>query len=108
VRFVPVLYDANGYEVYEGGLTRSDIVAAIQAAALAGEFATAQEIADRHGWTGICLNCALKSAVRVYYDRMQAARRVCMTCFHDLDDPDPDSFTGVMLYTHGLMRRDVQ
>lgn len=103
---MPLLYDANGDEIFEGGVTRNDIVAAIQAAALAGEFNTAQEIADRHGWKGICLCCAIKNATEAHYDRDAIIRGVCVTCFHDLN-PSPN-FADVRSYMYGLIKRDVQ
>jgi hypothetical protein len=108
--FVP-LYDANGKPIYSGGVTHDDIVAAIQAAALADEFSTAEEIADRHDMKGICLCCALKGATTAHYDRDNIIRRVCITCFHKLNDgvgQTSANFSSMKMYTHGLVKRDVQ
>lgn len=100
-----LLYDANGREIRDGVL-QDDIVAAIQAAAIADEFGTAEEIADRHGMKGICLCCALKNATTAHYDRDNIVRRVCITCFHALQERAP-SFADVKFYTHGLIKRSV-
>lgn len=100
-----LLYDASGREIYVGGVTREDVIAAIQAAALADEFETAQAIADRHGWTSICLCCAIKSATTAHHDRIGRPWRVCITCFHELN-PAPD-FSDVKLYAQGLIKRSV-
>jgi len=102
------LYDAAGKPIYSGGVTHDDIVAAIQAAALADEFETAKEIADRHDLTSICLNCALKSATTAYEDSHGTQRRVCITCFHQLEARRPPSFSDMKMYVHGLLKRDVQ
>ena len=100
------LYDANGKELFEGGATKDAVRDAIQAAALADEFGTAEEIADRHGLRGICLKCAIKNATTAHYDRDSIIRRVCITCFHELN-PQSDTLDTVV-YLQGLFRRDVQ
>lgn len=98
------LYDANGRELLEGGVSQDSVRDAIQAAALADEFGTAEEIADRHGLKGVCLKCAIKNATTAHYDRDNIFRRVCITCFHELQPGD-----GTMrMYMDGLRRRDVQ
>ncbi len=103
---VALLYDANGREIRDG-VAHDDVVAAIQAAAIAEEWSTAQEIADRHGMTGICLCCAIKNATTMHYDRYGAPWRICITCDQQLAERSP-SFADTKLYTHGLMKRDVQ
>ena len=102
---VALLYDANGREILDGVL-KDDIIAAIQAAGIAHEFGAAQEIADRHGWTGLCLHCAIKAATTAHYDRAGGPWRVCITCYHELN-PAPD-FVDTKLYMSGLLKRDVQ
>ena len=101
-----LLYDWHGREIQDG-VVKDDIIAAIQAAAIAGEFGVAEEIADRHGWTGLCLCCAIKSATTAHYDRDNIIRRVCITCFHALQERAP-SFSGIQNYMSGLIKRDVQ
>jgi len=103
---VALLYDANGREILDG-ILKDDIIAAIQAAGIANEFSVAQEIADRHGWTGLCLRCAIKAATTGHYDRSGGPWRVCITCYHELEAAQP-SFSDVKLYTSGLIKRDVQ
>ncbi len=105
-----LLYDAHGREIQDG-VVKDDIIAAIQAAAIANEFGVAQEIADRHGWTGLCLCCAIKSATTAHYDRDNIIRRVCITCFHELNDgaaQTSGNFASMKMYTNGLIKRDVQ
>lgn len=101
-----LLYDANGRAIRDGVL-QDDIVAAIQAAAIADEFGTAQEIADRHGLTGLCLCCAIKSATSEHYNAAGGPWRVCITCLHQLQERAP-SFSDTKLYMQGLIMRDVQ
>lgn len=101
-----LLYDANGREIRDG-VARDDVIAAIQAAAIAEEWSTAQEIADRHGMMGLCLSCAIKSATTEHYDRHGVPWRVCITCSQQLEERSP-SFADTKLYLHGLMKRDVQ
>lgn len=103
-----MIVDAKGKPIYSGNITHDDVVAAIQAAALADEFETAEEIADRHGLTSICLNCALKSATTAHEDSQAAQRRVCITCFHQLESRRPPSFASVRSFVQGLVKRDVQ
>jgi hypothetical protein len=101
------LYDPNGNPIYSGGITHADIVAAIQAAAIADEFATAEEIADRHGLKSICLCCAIKSATDAHYDRDNIIRRVCITCLHELQTRRPN-LSNTRVYLDGLIKRSVQ
>lgn len=98
LRLVALLYDANGCEIYEGGVTHDAIRDAIQAAALADEWSTAQEIADRYGWASICLRCAIKSATDAH-----DGWRVCGTCQAQLGI----SFSDTKVYLSGLIRRNV-
>ena len=101
-----LLYTADGDEVFAGGLTRADIVAAIQAAAIVEEWSTAQEIADRYGMTTVCLKCAYRSATTTHYcNREGKPWRVCVTCHHDLN---PKNFADTKIYMDGLIKRDVQ
>lgn len=101
-----LLYDAHGRAIRDG-VHQDDVVAAIQAAAIAEEWTTAQEIADRHGMTGICLACAIKSATTTHYcDREGKPWRVCITCHAELN-PEPN-FACTKSYLSGLIKRDVQ
>lgn len=102
-----LLYDANGRAIRDG-IPVDDIVAAIQAAAIANEFGVAEEIADRHGLTGLCLCCAIKSATTAHYDRDNIIRRVCITCYHQLQEQHAPSFASTKSYLSGLIKRDVQ
>lgn len=101
-----LLYDANGREIRDG-VAHDDVVAAIQAAAIAEEWSTAQEIADRHSMTSVCLSCAIKNATTAHYDRYGVPWRVCVTCYRQLAERNVN-FSDTKLYTHGLMKRDVQ
>lgn len=100
---VPLLYDANGREIYEGGVTHDAIRDAIQAASLADEWRIAEDIANRYGWSQICLRCAIKSATETFYDRW----RVCGTCHEALRVRD-FNFSDTKLYMDGLLKRNVQ
>jgi uncharacterized paraquat-inducible protein A len=104
---VALLYDANGCEIRDG-IAHADIVAAIQAAALADEFQTAEEIADRHGLKSVCLKCAIKNATTAHYDRDLIIRRVCITCYHALELRQPQSFSDMKMMLDGVIKRDVQ
>jgi hypothetical protein len=115
---VALLYDANGCEIRDG-VTQDDVVAAIQAAAIAGEWSTAQDIADRHGLTGVCLKCAIKAATTAYYATyvtpigltINNPWRVCITCYHALTSGEGQtaaSFASMKIYTQGLIKRNVQ
>jgi hypothetical protein len=99
-----LLYDANGCEVYEGGLTHDDIRDAIQAAALASDFKLAYEIVVRYGWRNICLNCASVPAEELCQEI--GGWPVCTPCKEKL--APVDDFSDVRFYAQGLIRRDVQ
>lgn len=98
-----LLYDANGREIYEGGITREAIRDAIQAASLADEWRTAEDIANRYGWANVCLRCAIKNATETFYDRW----RVCGTCHAQLRVRDIN-FSDTKLMLDGLLKRSVQ
>lgn len=104
-----MLYDANGVPIFEGGVRLEEVRAAVQAAALADEWGVAQEIADRYGLTSVCLKCAIKGATTAHYDRDNIIRRVCITCFHELDAGGTSglNFSSVKAYMHGLIKRNV-
>lgn len=94
-----LLYDANGREIYEGGVTHDAVRDAIQAAALADEWQLAESIAHRYGWATVCLRCAIKEATELHHDRW----RVCGTCRADLGI----SFSDMKLMVDGLIKRTV-
>jgi hypothetical protein len=62
----------------------SNVQAAIQAAALADNYALGAEIAAREGLTGICLHCALTTATTKFYVRPWP---LCDTC-RELLEPE--------------------
>jgi hypothetical protein len=101
-----VLYDAYGREIYAGGVHSDDVRDAIQAAALADDFALASEIAGRYGWSNICLRCAVVAPMHKHWTQSRQWP-VCGEC-KEILQPTSTSFADVKCYMHGLITRDVQ
>lgn len=102
-----LLYDANGDEIYEGGITRTDVRAAMQAAILADNWELANEIADRYDLHGLCLACVEALATTFVCPGPSNQRyRVCETC-EEKHRPVGIDFSDVKVMMHGLISRTV-
>lgn len=104
---MPLLYDANGDEIYPGGVTRTDIRAAAEAAVLADEWQTATDLVNHYGLHGICVACVRALATTFISDSKSASRwRVCDDC-EEKHRPVGIAFSDVKVMMHGLIKRNV-
>jgi hypothetical protein len=109
---VAPLYDAYGCEVYSDGVTHDSIRDAIQAASRADDWRLAAEIAERYGWSNVCLYCAEATFVPeqcVIKGRvLDISCPICAACKEILDPAPPPDFADTKIYMQGLISRDVQ